>query len=1023
MRHESRADVGRSVCVEEGRSFTTPRTTGPDRSGGSRAPCSGRPVVGHVGSRCCALALGVVLASLLLPTSAAAADSVPVTRAVVGYGTVRVNASPRPGDCTSPASNPGGTGADANAGTEFDCSSFNGITYQACSAPDPDGGYLCRVTLRAVVRDPAGWRFDHWTGACAGASSSTCSVTTEVKLCDPDLKPPCGLHLGGAPKAVAHFVDTRAPTTVFTELPPSVVSDGSQQFRFGTDEDREAPTLRCQKDGSSFFACSSGFTWSSIRDGAHTFSVNATDASGLTGAVAHVSFTVNTTEPNTIIDSGPQGATTDQTATFAFHSSVPGATFECAVDSGPFARCTSPHTTAPLAGGAHTFRVRATDAAGNTDPTPATRDFSIETTLPAARLSLSVPHRATQSWKYWRHSRDAYERGDPSNTSNAGYVYSRLHATADACRSSGGSVAAGARFPLTSFVFRFTRLDGPAPAVTEQTRSCRISVGLPELGRWRVEVTATDRSGGSATAVREVRDIVVLALGDSMTSGEGNPDRDVVWGANRFGVVPHPVRAAVWKDRQCDRSAASWAALVARRLENPSTSVTFLDFACSGADTNQVGFATYNGEDPGRHDHALAPQVTAAQRALGPLTDPATRAVDAVLMSTGINDLDFTGALKHCITDRHCTHGERAKRVLAGLHALPSRYAELAALLPFHLRVANPSVHVLEYPIRLFTDSNDHPHHGCSAFRLISTGTAEWFLRRGNELNHVVQNAAGANGWTYLPGVVSRFRTHGYCAAHSWYRSLSASLKLQGNVNGTIHPIRTAHAAMAVTALRNVRLGPAPPPPVRLVVQLQRLRLVVAKTKHKNAYLPSYADFRPSAFDLDLTGLGLVKRVTLRQATGLPTKRTWQTTLPDTAGASTAVTAGDRVDVTGALTLERPAVQISRLLRGQKRSEPGEGQTGTGAPPPGAGGGTDRLKIGFHRSYARADNWGIPPAGPIVLPGSTSVSGGVDFGPAHHVVVRFGGPLHGGPAGTLEVDYRVGIAPLTNTGPVLSPSR
>ncbi len=64
-------------------------------------------------------------------------------------------------------------------------------------------------------------------------------------------------------------------------------------------------------------------------------------------------------------------------ATASFAADEAGARFECALDAGVFAPCTSPATFAPLAAGAHTLRVRAIDAAGNVDATPAERDFTV----------------------------------------------------------------------------------------------------------------------------------------------------------------------------------------------------------------------------------------------------------------------------------------------------------------------------------------------------------------------------------------------------------------------------------------------------------------------------------------------------------------------------------------------------------------------------------------------------------------------------------------------------------------------
>ena len=92
-----------------------------------------------------------------------------------------------------------------------------------------------------------------------------------------------------------------------------------------------------------------------------------------------VTFSADMTAPETAVDSGPSGPTNDPTPSFSFSSSELGSSFECQVDSGAYAPCSSPMTAPRLADGSHTFSVRATDAAGNTDPTPATRTFTVRT--------------------------------------------------------------------------------------------------------------------------------------------------------------------------------------------------------------------------------------------------------------------------------------------------------------------------------------------------------------------------------------------------------------------------------------------------------------------------------------------------------------------------------------------------------------------------------------------------------------------------------------------------------------------
>ena len=62
--------------------------------------------------------------------------------------------------------------------------------------------------------------------------------------------------------------------------------------------------------------------------------------------------------------------TTDRTPTYRFTSSEQGS-FQCKVDKGAFAACSSPFTLKKLKPGKHTFSVRAIDGAGNVDQSPA----------------------------------------------------------------------------------------------------------------------------------------------------------------------------------------------------------------------------------------------------------------------------------------------------------------------------------------------------------------------------------------------------------------------------------------------------------------------------------------------------------------------------------------------------------------------------------------------------------------------------------------------------------------------------
>jgi hypothetical protein len=81
--------------------------------------------------------------------------------------------------------------------------------------------------------------------------------------------------------------------------------------------------------------------------------------------------------PNTTITAGPSGSTTSTTAFLSFTSNDPLATFECKLDAGAWATCSSPKTYLGLSYTPHTFYVRARDRQGMRDGSPATRTWTV----------------------------------------------------------------------------------------------------------------------------------------------------------------------------------------------------------------------------------------------------------------------------------------------------------------------------------------------------------------------------------------------------------------------------------------------------------------------------------------------------------------------------------------------------------------------------------------------------------------------------------------------------------------------
>jgi hypothetical protein len=84
----------------------------------------------------------------------------------------------------------------------------------------------------------------------------------------------------------------------------------------------------------------------------------------------------DTTAPETRIDKTSLRATT-RSAKFWFSASEPAPSFLCRLDKADFKPCGSPRAYKHLKPGSHAFRVKAVDAAGNVDASPAVARFTV----------------------------------------------------------------------------------------------------------------------------------------------------------------------------------------------------------------------------------------------------------------------------------------------------------------------------------------------------------------------------------------------------------------------------------------------------------------------------------------------------------------------------------------------------------------------------------------------------------------------------------------------------------------------
>jgi hypothetical protein len=162
-------------------------------------------------------------------------------------------------------------------------------------------------------------------------------------------------------------------------------SDGGSQLAGLTVGVGPAPLLGAVTPRPPTGAATVTATWDTdhVPDGSHTLTATATDRAGNATRLARV-VVVDNAPPDTRITGGPPDVIQDQEATFAFVGAdhltpAPRLHFAWRLDDGPW----SPFAPGPsvsvtgLADGAHRFEVKARDLAGNEDPSPARRDFTV----------------------------------------------------------------------------------------------------------------------------------------------------------------------------------------------------------------------------------------------------------------------------------------------------------------------------------------------------------------------------------------------------------------------------------------------------------------------------------------------------------------------------------------------------------------------------------------------------------------------------------------------------------------------
>jgi hypothetical protein len=172
--------------------------------------------------------------------------------------------------------------------------------------------------------------------------------------------------------------------------PPLIVSGpatptNQRSARFAFTGREPGLVFSCRLDDNAEEPCSSPLTYQGLPDGTHAFRVSARDEADSVSAAAVYGWTVDTVAPGTVITSAPPATSGSASATFNFSSTEERSSFICSLNGEAYAACAPPRTYGGLANGLNAFQVRATDAAGNTDDTPAAHTWTVNVPAPVDR--------------------------------------------------------------------------------------------------------------------------------------------------------------------------------------------------------------------------------------------------------------------------------------------------------------------------------------------------------------------------------------------------------------------------------------------------------------------------------------------------------------------------------------------------------------------------------------------------------------------------------------------------------------
>jgi hypothetical protein len=433
-------------------------------------------------------------------------------------------------------------------------------------------------------------------------------------------------------------------------------------------------------------------------------------------------------------------------------------------------------------------------------------------TYQGASYWIPFPEKIRTAWSERSHS---YER-------KADYVFSRQRDI----RARAPSIPEGTtcRWELS-----------PAAVRDEAATECaeyRATIEIDTPYKLSLHLTKPDNSTQDVSRDVLVHDVFIVALGDSYSSGEGNPH-------TLRGLLDRspyqPTQLEQWWDRRCHRSllnftsiAVGLAAIQNTLLDTPKHSFTYMNFACSGAEIKGTGglLTPYAGRETADQiqaleslfsfprdmrrmifaDKLLHSQVEQLEAMLCPggafVRDcPNMKVPDYVIMTVGGNDIGFGDIIRDAITTCGGVGQALGFVKACAIDSVKQRFEQLKKdfdELAKTLRDIKPKKVLLSEYVDL---THSERRESCDDFSMDRTlgpaGIIGVGVKRDTaevtyqtvllELNKVLKGVAEAHsgeGWKFVSGIEHRSEIRGWCAKPSWFVRWADSSYKQGFLPG-----------------------------------------------------------------------------------------------------------------------------------------------------------------------------------------------------------------------------------------------